>query len=108
MFITCWTLESSRPVAELLSLGIITLMTPRTKFWLKVGATLLIIAVEVFTFRHSVIAAFAQPSVSATVIAISSQLSFVLGLAGLWNRTRVAQQAGCGSLFMFTLIVSLA
>jgi len=83
-------------------------MTTRTKFWLKVGVTVLFVAVEVLTFRHSVMTAFTQPSASATVIAIGSQLSFMFGLAGLWNRTRVAQNAGWGSLFMFTLIVSLA
>jgi len=83
-------------------------MSTRTKFCLKVGVTLLSIAVEVFTFRHSVITAFTQPSASATVIAVGSQLSFLLGLAGLWNRTRVAQDVGWGSLMLFTLIVSLA
>ena len=85
-------------------------MTTRTKFWLKVGVTLLFIAVEIFTFRHSVMTAFRQPSVSATVIAVGSQLSFVLGLGGLLygGRSRVAENAGWGSLALFTLIVSLA
>lgn len=83
-------------------------MTTSIKFWLKVAVTLLVIAVEAFTFRHLVVPAFAEPSLSAAVLAAATQLSFVLGLAGLWNRARVAQDAGCGSLLMFMLMVSLA
>jgi hypothetical protein len=85
-------------------------MSTRTQFWLKVGVTFLFIAVEIFTFPHSVMTAFRQPSVSATTIALGSQLSFVLGLSGLWygGRARVAEDAGWGSLVLFTLIVTLS
>jgi hypothetical protein len=85
-------------------------MTTRTKFWLKFGATLLFVAVEIFTFHHSVLTAFERPSVNATAIAIGSQFSLILWLGCLWfgGSTRATDDAGWGSLAMFTLIVTLS
>jgi len=84
-------------------------MFNRKKFWLKVAFTLLFVALEVFTFRHSVITAFEQPSAGAVVRAVGSQLSLVLCLGFLWfgGRTRISEDAGWGALALFTLIVSL-
>jgi len=84
-------------------------MTTRSKLWLKVAATILFTAVEMVTFRHSVVPAFAHATVHQILLAVGSQLSFAIGLGGLWvGRTRIAEDTGWASLCAFVLIVCLA
>jgi len=83
-------------------------MNSKQKLWLKLAATIMFLSVEVVTFRHAVLPAFAQSNLGQICIALGSQLALGIGLAGLWlGRTRIAEDAGWASLGVFTLIVSL-
>ncbi len=75
----------------------------------KIGASLLFIAVEVITFRNTVVPAFRLSSVSHTIVAAGSQLGFMIGVAFLWfGRGRAAEHAAWSSLGAFLLIAALA
>jgi hypothetical protein len=80
-------------------------MNPQQKLWLKVAATILFTALEIDTFGHTVIPAFAQATPPHIILAAGSQLSFAIGLFGLWfGRTRIWEEAGWTSLVLFVLI----
>lgn len=81
-------------------------MNSQQKVWLKLAATVMFVSVEVVTFRHAVLPAFAQGNLEQICIALGSQLALGIGLAGLWlGRTRITEDAGWASLGVFILIV---